>query len=326
MPTTHEHAPPSPSGSSASDGSASTGPPRTPVSTTLPLAMPTFMNFTGEDTINGTIGAKRTSKTTRRVNTAERRATHNAVERQRRETLNGRFLDLAALLTNLNQIRRPSKSAIVNSSIAHLNASRRHRILAAQQLRMMKNEADALRHEVNEWRARAGVAFVEEPMRSDAFGIVLRGELEFEAGDMLEGDSGEDDEDSAGMYGAPQYTAEPVDDYALVQRQQQEHAEMLAAQAAQMQQASFAHPGVHPSAPTHALPPQGYPVTPPSAHYYTPSPTIASPALAAFDNSALGMAFEHPGMQTELNAKWAQQQMLHAHHHRQQQQHRQGTW
>src|ERR1700729_3570374 len=38
-------------------------------------------------------GAKRTS-TTRRgpENTAERRATHNAVERQRRETLNGRFL------------------------------------------------------------------------------------------------------------------------------------------------------------------------------------------------------------------------------------------
>jgi hypothetical protein len=31
-------------------------------------------------------------KPNRRANTAERRATHNAVERQRRETLNGRFL------------------------------------------------------------------------------------------------------------------------------------------------------------------------------------------------------------------------------------------
>lgn len=31
-------------------------------------------------------------KPSRRANTAERRATHNAVERQRRETLNGRFL------------------------------------------------------------------------------------------------------------------------------------------------------------------------------------------------------------------------------------------
>lgn len=35
-------------------------------------------------------GVKR--KPNRRANTAERRATHNAVERQRRETLNGRFL------------------------------------------------------------------------------------------------------------------------------------------------------------------------------------------------------------------------------------------
>ncbi|KIM54780.1 hypothetical protein SCLCIDRAFT_64742, partial [Scleroderma citrinum Foug A] len=31
-------------------------------------------------------------KASRRANTAERRATHNAVERARRETLNGRFL------------------------------------------------------------------------------------------------------------------------------------------------------------------------------------------------------------------------------------------
>lgn len=31
-------------------------------------------------------------KPARRANTAERRATHNAVERQRRETLNSRFL------------------------------------------------------------------------------------------------------------------------------------------------------------------------------------------------------------------------------------------
>ncbi|KAJ7840201.1 hypothetical protein B0H14DRAFT_1062358, partial [Mycena olivaceomarginata] len=127
-------------------------------------------------------GAKRT-RTTRRVNTAERRARHNAVERQRRETLNGRLLDLAALLSNLNRVRRPSKAAIVNSAITHLNASRRHRIFAAQQLRMMKSESDALRREVNQWRARAGTKTFLEPMRSEAFRIVIRGELEFEAGD-----------------------------------------------------------------------------------------------------------------------------------------------
>lgn len=364
MPATQDQAPPSPAGSSTSDGSSSnsvsTGPPRTPVSTTLPLAMPTFMNFTGEDTINGVTslgagGVKRTSKTTRRVNTAERRATHNAVERQRRETLNGRFLvshallvvilfprrliitfrqDLAALLSNLSQIRRPSKSAIVNSSIAHLNASRRHRILAAQQLRMMKNEADALRHELNEWRARAGVAYVEEPMRSDAFGIVIRGELEFEAGDMLDAEEGEEDEEAVGgnggVYGGRQYAADPAsyaeeaDEYALLQRQQQEHAEMIAAQ----MQSPFAHTVLHPAAPPHPLPPQGYIMNPvhrqpavPSAPYYTSSPTIVHPDVVSFENPAIG--YDHPAMHAELGAKWAyekQQQMLHA------QQQQQGSW
>jgi hypothetical protein len=117
-------------------------------------------------------------KPSRRANTAERRATHNAVERQRRETLNGRFLDLAGLLPNLSQIRRPSKSAIVNSSIAHIHASRRHRLVAARELRMLKVETDALRRELNEWRDRSALPRLEEPPRGDGFSLVLSGEVE----------------------------------------------------------------------------------------------------------------------------------------------------
>ncbi|EDR06416.1 uncharacterized protein LACBIDRAFT_294648 [Laccaria bicolor S238N-H82] len=130
-------------------------------------------------------------KPSRRANTAERRATHNAVERQRRETLNGRFLDLAALLPNLSQIRRPSKSSIVNSSIAHINASRRHRLLAARELRLVKLESDALRRELNEWRDRAALPRIEEPMRSDGFSMILSGELEVIA--AVPGDGDEED-------------------------------------------------------------------------------------------------------------------------------------
>ncbi|KAF7366504.1 BHLH domain-containing protein [Mycena sanguinolenta] len=95
--------------------------------------------------------------------------------------------DLAALLPNLSQIRRPSKFSIVNSSITPINAFRRYRVLASQQLRLLKSETDALRHEVNEWRMRARVPAVEEPRRADGFAVVLSGELEFEAGDMMEG-------------------------------------------------------------------------------------------------------------------------------------------
>ena len=86
--------------------------------------------------------------------------------------------DLAALLPNLTQIRRPSKSSIVNSSIAYVHASRRNRSLAARELRNLKAECDTLRREVNEWRDRANIPRVEEPLRSDGFAMVLNGELE----------------------------------------------------------------------------------------------------------------------------------------------------
>ncbi|KAG8881330.1 hypothetical protein FRB97_009672 [Tulasnella sp. 331] len=128
----------------------------------------------------GSQGGPVRRKPSRRANTAERRATHNAVERQRRETLNGRFLDLAALLPNLASVRRPSKSAIVNSSIALIHTQRRSRSTAARELRLLKLEADALRAEVNEWRERAGMglARIEEPIRSREFEELVSGGLE----------------------------------------------------------------------------------------------------------------------------------------------------
>lgn len=145
-------------------------------------------------------------KPSRRANTAERRATHNAVERARRETLNGRFLDLAALLPNLSQIRRPSKSAIVNSSIAHINASKRHRMMASRELRSLKQEADALRRELNEWRDRAALPRIEEPMRGEGFGMVLSGELEVISVSGIT----EEDEDGEEIEVTPAPAASPV--------------------------------------------------------------------------------------------------------------------
>ncbi|PVG01109.1 hypothetical protein CPB86DRAFT_692097, partial [Serendipita vermifera] len=121
-----------------------------------------------------------TKRSSRRANTAERRATHNAVERARRETLNGRFLDLAALLPNLAAVRRPSKSAIVNSSIALIHNQRRSRIIAARELRLIKTENDALRQELNEWRQRNSLPRVEEPPRSSDLIALLNLEEELE--------------------------------------------------------------------------------------------------------------------------------------------------
>lgn len=96
------------------------------------------------------------SKPRKRVNTAEKRHQHNAIERQRRETLNGKFISLARLLPSLASHRRPSKSAIVNGSIAHLTHQRDQRLLAAKLLRKLCADRDELFNEVNEWRKANG--------------------------------------------------------------------------------------------------------------------------------------------------------------------------
>ncbi|KAG8699829.1 hypothetical protein FRC09_006356 [Ceratobasidium sp. 395] len=136
----------------------------TPLSASF-VAPSNFGSFPGPQSAAGAVRRK----PSRRANTAERRATHNAVERARRETLNSRFLDLAALLPNLVSVRRPSKSAIVNSSIALIHTQRRARATAGRELRNLKAETDTLRRQLNEWRERACLAPVEEPMRNAEF-------------------------------------------------------------------------------------------------------------------------------------------------------------
>lgn len=53
----------------------------------------TFVSSQLDKGLEATKPAKpKATKSRKRVNTAEKRATHNAIERQRREALNGRFL------------------------------------------------------------------------------------------------------------------------------------------------------------------------------------------------------------------------------------------
>ncbi|KAJ7120597.1 hypothetical protein C8R43DRAFT_1241606 [Mycena crocata] len=187
-------------------------------------------------------GPARTVKPKQR-NNAERRASHNAVERQRREALNARFLDLAAMLPNLANIRRPSKSSIVNSSIAHVRASRRHRFIASQQVRALKEECDSLRREVNEWRKRAGVdILLNQPDRGEAFALILAGaEFEYEDGDLQSGD-GEEEEEGEEYGGGVPSTREDMARLELIQ-----HYQLQLQLQQQQQHFQHAHPHVHPS-------------------------------------------------------------------------------
>ncbi|KAF7328378.1 BHLH domain-containing protein [Mycena venus] len=140
----------------------------------------------------------------KRLETAARRASHNAVERQRRDKLNARILELASLLPNLAGVRRPSRIAITKSSIAYVHSARRHRILASQQLRALHAETEALRGEVNQWRHRAGVPGVLEPRRGDAFMLVLTGaELELDPIDAGDDDDFDEQYTNAGYSRPP---------------------------------------------------------------------------------------------------------------------------
>ena len=79
-----------------SPSSTDTNGPQTPISpdaSVQTLALPPPADgVQSAQSASPSTNAQNKRKPSRRANTAERRATHNAVERARRETLNGRFL------------------------------------------------------------------------------------------------------------------------------------------------------------------------------------------------------------------------------------------
>jgi hypothetical protein len=72
----------------------------------------TILNEKKNDSPTSTMFMKRSS-----LSKAERRAEHNAIERARRENLNGKFQQLAESLPNLQSYRRPSKGQIVEKAL-----------------------------------------------------------------------------------------------------------------------------------------------------------------------------------------------------------------
>ncbi|KAL0571852.1 hypothetical protein V5O48_010104 [Marasmius crinis-equi] len=251
-----------------SPSSSDSSPPSTPSSDNNMNLNSSNSNSNSNSNTGGS--GKPQRKASRRASTAERRATHNAVERARREVLNGRFLDLAKILPNLSQVRRPSKSAIVNSSIAHFHASRRHRAMAARELRVLKMETDQLRLELNEWRSRAGIPRVDDPVRGEGFSMILNQELEVVP---VLNVGGEDDEEGSvdDDYGVP----EPIPEEPALPLQ--------AASRPQPPTVLNINTNIHPA---HQHP-ANFSAPPRQQHYA--NPMIASPTAMSFDNPALAM-------------------------------------
>ncbi|KAJ3038232.1 hypothetical protein HDV00_000906 [Rhizophlyctis rosea] len=91
------------------------------------------------------------------TNTAEKRATHNAIERARRESLNIRFQELASALPSLANVRKPSKSVIVSKSIDYVyDTQRRLDVYERRTGRLKKREEDLVK-EVNKLREMCGL-------------------------------------------------------------------------------------------------------------------------------------------------------------------------
>ncbi|KAL7005440.1 hypothetical protein EMMF5_004994 [Cystobasidiomycetes sp. EMM_F5] len=89
--------------------------------------------------------------------TAEKKATHNAVERARRESLNTRFLVLADLLPGMNHVKRASKAAIVNKSIDLIQE------LQATEAKLAK-ENEALKQQLNALKGRSPTGSTAMPI------------------------------------------------------------------------------------------------------------------------------------------------------------------
>ncbi|CDR99379.1 hypothetical protein [Sporisorium scitamineum] len=94
---------------------------------------------------------------------AERRATHNAIERARRESLNGRFLQLAALLPAISDVRRPSKSLIVNKSLDFVADAMTRESIYRLKIDNMRQENMQLRQQLNKFLTQAGLETLPQP-------------------------------------------------------------------------------------------------------------------------------------------------------------------
>ncbi|ODQ51716.1 hypothetical protein SAICODRAFT_20378 [Saitoella complicata NRRL Y-17804] len=85
-----------------------------------------------------------------------RRASHNAVERQRRDALNLKYLALGQALPALENIRRPSKTSIINEALAFVVKAR-----------TIMRENEALKRENAELKTKLGITEPQQKTTDD---------------------------------------------------------------------------------------------------------------------------------------------------------------
>ncbi|KAE8225916.1 hypothetical protein CF319_g1408 [Tilletia indica] len=89
--------------------------------------------------------------------TIKKREVHNAIERDRRNRLNDRFLDLAAKLPATASVRRPSKNLVISKSIQFVNDALQQEIVYRGMIEQLSRDNVAMRKEVNGTRTANGI-------------------------------------------------------------------------------------------------------------------------------------------------------------------------
>ncbi|KAE8211620.1 hypothetical protein CF327_g4642 [Tilletia walkeri] len=89
--------------------------------------------------------------------TIKKREVHNAIERDRRNRLNDRFLDLAAKLPATASVRRPSKNLVISKSIQFVNDALQQEIVYRGIIEKLFKDNAAMREEVNGIRTANGI-------------------------------------------------------------------------------------------------------------------------------------------------------------------------
>ncbi|KAJ3191828.1 hypothetical protein HK101_007353 [Irineochytrium annulatum] len=98
---------------------------------------------------------------------AEKRASHNAIERARRESLNIRFQELAQGIPSLNSVRKPSKAVIVSRAIDHVAESNARIEVKTRALAAIRDRNRELLMEVNRLRDILGLPLESEEILVD---------------------------------------------------------------------------------------------------------------------------------------------------------------
>ncbi|ORX76256.1 hypothetical protein K493DRAFT_343034 [Basidiobolus meristosporus CBS 931.73] len=99
------------------------------------------------------------------VNSAQKRANHNAVERARRECLNNKFQELAWAIPSLHYVRKPSKSIIVQKSLDFVQRAKTYAQVYVKEVDTLREENKTLREELNELRHQMGLPLL--PMKAE---------------------------------------------------------------------------------------------------------------------------------------------------------------